>query len=378
MDEIDIAIIGAGVIGLAISKEVTTKENSVVILEKNKSFGQETSSRNSEVIHGGMNYPYGSLKSKMCVEGKRLLYEICKRDKIPHKKTSKLIVAASKEEISILDKLLIQGENNGVENLTIIDKQKMQQIEPNVLGCAALYSPDTGIIDSHQLMQYFLNCAKDNGAIFSYNSQVTGIEKLADGYKISIKNNNETETLKTQVVINCAGLDSDTTAAMVGIDIKNAKYKLHYCKGEYFRVKSSKAALIKRVIYPAPDAKGAGLGIHATLDLNGGLRLGPDDEYLKTREKNYSVDEHKRYNFYASIKKIMPFIEENDLSPDIAGIRPKLQAPGEDFRDFVIKEEKDMGFPGFINLIGIESPGLTASPAIARHVKDLIKSYVNV
>jgi L-2-hydroxyglutarate oxidase LhgO len=160
---------------------------------------------------------------------------------------------------------------------------------------------------------------------------------------------------------------------MAGIDIRQAKYELHYCKGQYFRVKASKSGLLKRLVYPVPEVKSAGLGIHATVDLGGSLRLGPDDEYLRSRERDYSVDHGKRFAFYSSVKKFMPFLEEEDLSADISGIRPKLQGPGEDFRDFIIQEESARGLPGFINTIGIESPGLTASPAIARYVKELIK-----
>lgn len=363
MDEIDILIIGAGVVGLAVAKQLAEKETNLVVVEKAKSFGQETSSRNSEVIHGGMYYPGQTLKAEMCVEGRQLLYEICQRHNIPYKKIGKLIVATEKEEIPSLEKLLIQGRDNGVDELRMINQQELGNLEPNVRGISAVYSRGTGIINSHRLMQYFLETVRSNSGIVSFNSEVTSIEKLSEGYK---------------VVINCAGLDSDLIAQMAGIEIKQCKYELHYCKGEYFRVNSNKSGLIKRLIYLVPKPKSGGLGIHATLDLAGSLRLGPDDEYLEDRDKDYSVDNSKRTVFYESAKKFLPFLEEQDILPDTSGIRPKLQGKNEEFRDFVIKEESDKCLAGFINLIGIESPGLTASPAIAKMVSNMVRRYLAV
>lgn len=377
MDEIDILVIGAGVVGLAVAKELAKKERSLVVVEKARSFGQETSSRNSEVIHGGMYYPAQTLKAEMCIEGRQFLYELCQKNNIPHKKIGKLIVATEKEETPSLEKLFIQGKDNGVGNLRIIGQEELYSLEPNVKGIAALYSPETGIIDSHRLMQYFLETAQNNGAMIVFNSKVSGIEKIPNGYKVLIKDSKEVTVLKTQVVINCAGLDADLIAEMAGIDIKQYKYELYYCKGEYFRVKGNKSGLIKRLIYPVPKPKSGGLGIHATLDLAGSLRLGPDDAYLDSRNKDYSVDTSKRAVFYNSAKKFMPSLEEEDIFSDTAGIRPKLQSRNENFRDFVIREESDKGLAGFINLIGIESPGLTASPAIAKRVNNIVRRYLS-
>ena len=373
MDEVDILIIGAGVIGLAIAKELAEEKNNLLLVEKNKSFGQETSSRNSEVIHGGMYYPCDTLKAKLCVEGRRLLYELCKKNNIPYKKTGKLIVAIEKEETSSLDELLKQGKNNGVEGLRLINQKELFSLEPNLKGISALYSPETGIIDSHRLMQYFLDSAKNNGAMIVFNSEAIAIEKISTGYKISVKNGAEITEIKAQAVINCAGLDSDMVAQMAGMDIKKCNYQLHYCKGQYFRVNGNKSRLIQNLVYPIPKPKRGGLGIHATLDLSGGLRLGPDDEYLDGRDKDYIVNSSKRPDFYNSARGFLPFLEEIELQPDTSGIRPKLQAQNEAFRDFVIKEEANRGLPGFFNLIGIESPGLTASPAIAKMLKNMIK-----
>jgi L-2-hydroxyglutarate oxidase LhgO len=371
MEEVKVIIIGAGVIGLAIARQLSLNTKNLVVLEKNKSFGQETSSRNSEVIHAGMYYPTGTQKAKMCVEGRHLLYELCKKNNIPHKKIGKIIVATEKEEIPALEALFELGKKNGVEDLQIIEQKTLKEMEPNVVGIAALYSHQTGIVDSHKLMQYFYDTAKDNGAIVVFNSEVTAIEKIKDGYLITINNNGDTDCLKTRAVINCAGLDSDNIADMAGIDIKKNKYQLYYCKGQYFRVNASKAKQINRLVYPVPKPKSAGLGIHATLDLSGGMRLGPDDEYLKDRNKDYTVNNSRLGDFYSSAKKFMPFIDKDDLSVDISGIRPKLQEPGGPFRDFAIQEESEKGFPNFINLIGIESPGLTASCSIANYVSGL-------
>lgn len=372
MEQAEILIIGCGVVGLAVAKQVSDRHKDIFIIEKNKSFGQETSSRNSEVIHGGMYYPKGTLKSKMCVEGRPLLYEFCRKNKVPFKKTGKLIVATEKEELIELEKLLNQGNNNSVEGLRIVDCRELEIIEPGVNGISALYSPETGIVDSHRLMKSYLDIAKDNGVMPIFNSEVTGIANEKDGYRVTVSNNNEEIYLKTQIIINCSGLDSDNTAKMAGMDIEKLNYGLHYCKGQYFRVNQKKSSLINKLVYPVPKPKSAGLGIHATLDLSGSLRLGPDDNYLDSREKDYSVDDSRRPEFYLSAKKFLPFLEEADLSPDIAGIRPKLQKSGEAFRDFVIKDESENGLPGFINLIGIESPGLTASLAIGKYVGELI------
>ena len=375
MENFDIVIIGAGVVGVAIASELAQADlnKNILVLEKADSCGQETSSRNSEVIHGGMYYPSDTLKANLCVEGRRLLYEICARQKLPCKKTGKLIIAVENEELAALDDIRRQGELNGVEGLRMISRAELRKIEPNLNGMAALFSEETGIIDSYQLMEYFLQTAREKGVIAAYNSEAVGINKMDSGYKITVRNLDETLVIKSAVVINSAGLDSDTLAKCAGIDLKKNKYELHYCKGQYCRVASGKAKLLNRLAYPVPKPKSGGLGVHATLDLGGGLRLGPDDKYSNNRIKDYSVDESKKREFYLSAVKFMPFINEQDLSLDIAGIRPKLQEELGEFRDFVIKEESDKGFPGFINLIGIESPGLTASPAIAKYVKGLLR-----
>lgn len=373
MEKVDVLIIGAGVIGLAIAREISSiYDRDILVVDKNKSFGQETSSRNSEVIHGGIYYPPNSLKAKFCVNGRHLLYELCEKENIPFRKIGKCIVATNKDELIILEDILRQGRENGVEGLRFLSSKEMAEKEPNVTCVGAIYSPETGIIDSHKFMVCLAANAGEKGVCLVYNAEVYAIEKSAHGYKVTIKNAEEIVDLESPVVINCAGLDADNIAEMVGIDVGRAGYTQYYCKGQYFRVAPSKCKLVNGLVYPVPRHEAGGLGVHATLDLAGSLRLGPDSNYLDDHSQNYSVDGNKREYFFDSAVKFLPFLKEEDLTPDSSGIRPKLQAEGGDFRDFIIRNEKDKGFPGFINLIGIESPGLTASIAIAKKVFNMI------
>lgn len=373
MYETDILIIGAGVVGLAAARELSGFNENIIVVEKEDSFGRETSSRNSEVIHSGIYYPPGSLKARTCVNGRELLYEFCAKYKIPHRKTGKIIVAVSDEDIKHLNDLFINGTKNGVSGLKILDERDIKEVEPNVSAQAALYSPETGIIDSHQFMQSMMNHAKKNGAIFAFNAEVKSVGKTGGYYNIAMDEGQNRTRLKARVVINSAGLDSDSVAGFTGMDIKKNKYELHYCKGSYFRVNHRKAGMLEHLVYPVPNPGEGGLGIHATPDMGGGLRLGPDHEYPADRVKDYTVDNSKHNNFYNAVKSFLPFIGEDDISPDTAGIRPKLQERNGAFRDFVISEESDKGLQGFINLIGIESPGLTAALAIAKDVADMVK-----
>ena len=369
-----VTIIGAGVIGLAVAAQVAGKDRAVYILEQNETFGKETSSRNSEAIHAGIYYPGGSLKAETCVAGNAQLYELCQRYGIGYRKTGKLIVATEEEGVGKLEALLDQGRRNGAKGLTMLSAEEIKELEPNVEAVAAIFSPSSGIIDSHALMKYFLNRAKEKGAEIAYKSKVIGIERLSDGYEVTVENSYGPFPFKTEVLINCAGLSSDRMAQLGGIDINKAGYKLFYCKGEYFSVGNRKNRLIKRLIYPVPEPSTGGMGIHASLDLEGRMRLGPNARYVN--EIDYKVDESQKGLFYRSVKAFLPFIEDDDLEPEMAGIRPKLQGPGEDFRDFVIRHEQDKGLPGFINLIGIESPGLTSAPAIAKHVEGIVNQIL--
>lgn len=369
-DRADIAIIGAGVIGLAVAARLAGPGRQVYVLEKNDSFGLETSSRHSGVIHAGIYYPRGSLKARLCLEGNRRLYELCRQYGIGYRKTGKLIVAADDSEVAELETLLERGRGNDVDDLRLLSKRELKALEPNVAGIAAVLSPSTGIIDSHALMQYFIAKAVAGGVQIAYRSRVVDITKVADGYEVTVEDGGGRSSFVTSVLINCAGLYSDKIAEMAGIDIDRAGYRLHYCKGEYFSLKSRPATRVNRLIYPVPLADIVGVGIHVTPDLEGRVRLGPDVGYVDSLD--YSVDDSHKRPFYDSVKRLLPSVEYDDLEPEMAGIRPKLQPPGGKIRDFVIKDEGEVGLPGLIDLIGIESPGLTASPAIAEYVADLI------
>lgn len=369
MERVGIAIVGAGVVGLAVAYQLSNVYKNIVVIERNLSFGQEISSRNSEVIHSGIYYPENSLKAKLCVEGKHLLYEFCKKYNIPHRNLGKLIVATNDKEAGQLEYLIEQGRKNGVLDLEIISQKQITEIEPHIFGKLAIKSPSTGIVDSYNLMKCLYTIAKNQGVDIIYNTEVIEIEKKTNSYKIVVCNTQrEKYNFETEILINCAGLSCDRIAKMVGINIEKEDYKLKYCKGEYFRLKNKRLQL-KKLIYPVPHTNY--LGIHITLDLQDEIRLGPDATYIN--EIDYIVDEKKRKTFYESIRRFLPGIKENDLSPDIAGIRPKLQGENELFRDFIISNEKEKDYPNFINLIGIESPGLTSSLAIAKYVEYLLK-----
>ena len=371
--EIDVAIIGAGVIGLAAAGEIAQRGEKVFVFEKNHSFGLETSSRNSEVIHAGIYYPEDSLKTRLCVEGKSLLYELCDSHDITYRKLGKIIVAASENETAQLEKLYEQGRKNGVEDLMLLSQTELKKLEPNVEARAGLLSPSSGILDSHTLLKFLYSQARGKGAKFVFGTEVTEIERIGAKYRVEIRDREGISTFISRVVINAAGLNSDRIARLAGIDVDKAGYKLHYCKGEYFSLSSKYRNVLNRLIYPTPEQ--AGHGIHVTPRLDGGVRLGPNARYVE--EVDYSIDETQREAFYNSVRRFLPHIELEDLDPEFAGIRPKLQGPGEAFRDFVIAHEEKTGLPGLINLIGIESPGLTASLAIARYLERMVKELLD-
>lgn len=371
MEEVDIVIIGAGVVGLAVARQLALAGNStIVLLERNETFGAETSSRNSEVIHAGMYYPENSYKARLCVRGNRLLYELCEQNGLPYHACGKLIVGNSNEEIKNIEQLYHQGQVNGVPGLELLEKEQIRALEPLVNARLALYSPTTGLVDVHQLMRFLELQAESNGVLVAYRSEVIGIEPLPTGYQIIIRDaNGDLIDLFSPVVVNAAGLQADHLAELAGIDLDQAHYRQHYCKGEYFNVANRHSGKIAHLIYPTPTS--ISLGIHTRLRLDGTLALGPNAFYVS--EIDYQVDESHRDAFWASVVDFLPFIEIQDLTPEMAGIRPKLQREGEGFRDFVIQEESARNLPGWINLIGIESPGLTAALAIAEVVAEIVK-----
>lgn len=367
-----VTVIGAGVVGLAIAQELSDSLPGIFLVEKYPKFGQETSSRNSEVIHAGIYYDRGSLKAKLCVEGNRMMYDFCKKYDVPHKNCGKLIVATNQEESKVIDGIKKTAEGNGV-GLDICERDRIKELEPDIFALKALFSPTTGIVDSHALMKQFETNVINNGGQVAYNSEVTGIKRIDNGYEITVSEaNGGNYSFSSAIVINSAGLSSDVVSRMAGINDENLR--IWFCKGEYFRLNSPKNRLIRRLVYPVPHHNMEGIGIHVTVDMGGGVKLGPDVTYLDSNIYDYKVDPGKKDAFFTSARKFLPFLEPGDISPEMAGIRPKIQKKGEPQRDFYIKEESERGFPGFINLIGIESPGLTSSLAIAKYVKSLVRN----
>ncbi|MDD5676985.1 MAG: NAD(P)/FAD-dependent oxidoreductase [Kiritimatiellae bacterium] len=369
MEKVDIVIVGAGVVGLAIAWRLSTLKKEIVLLERHDGFGRETSSRNSEVIHAGLYYPKDSMKARLCVAGNRLLRELCREHDIPHAMTGKIVVATEESEKHKLEHLFDQGNRNDVSGLRLLNKRSILGLEPHVLGVAGLWSPATGIVDSHQLMAFFAQSAVDAGVIIAYGHEVTGLQQAPTGYCMEVRDTTgEKVFIESEVVVNAAGIGADAVAAMAGIDIDAAGYRIHRCKGEYFAVADRHRGKLSHLVYPAPTA--VSLGTHSVLKLDGSLKLGPNAFYVD--RLNYDVEAGHQREFFENARKYLPFIDYDDLAPDMAGIRAKLQTADESFRDFVIREESDRGLPGLINLIGLESPALTASPAIAQYVEDAI------
>lgn len=369
MESAKIVIIGAGVVGLAIAAKISKNNEGVYLFEKNARYGQETSSHNSCVIHSGIHYPKNTLKAELCVKGNKMLYELCEQFGIPFKRLGKLTVAITEEEINELDKLMRMGLDNGVEDLKMLDGKQVKELEPNVVIEKALLSPSTGILEPDELMNHFHAQIRKNNGMLATETEVMSITKLKDGFEVAGTSVGEKFQINAEVVINCAGLYSDKIAAMVGLDVDKLGYRIHICKGDYFRV--SGKPLVKMLVYPVP--KGPGLGIHLTPDLSGSIRLGPNAYYVERIDYNVESEEKE---FREDVATFVPQVCQHDIRPDSSGIRPKLQGPNDPFRDFIIRHEEDRGFFGFVNLVGIESPGLTAAPAMAEFVSEIIESEI--
>lgn len=366
-----ILIVGAGAVGLAIANTLAKKGLSCLVLEENSSFGMETSSRNSEVIHSGIYYPEASLKSRLCIRGNAMLYEYCVRKNIPHKKIGKYIIASDEEELSKLKSIYSYASSIGVPGLSLLDSEAMHQLEPNIICTGAMLSESTGIIDSHALMQSLFDDASSAGVDFAFKHSFLCAEKNADLYTANIKCGEDIFSVTCEYIINCAGLRSDKVAEATGIDIDKYNLRLNYAKGCYFRIRRYKD-IAKRLVYPVPPIHKRSLGIHLTIELNGEFKLGPDAEYIDNSSPSYDVPACLNEKFYSAASKYIRGLSIEQLHPDQSGIRPKLQKPGEDFRDFYIEEESSKGLANFINLIGIESPGLTSCLAIAEYVQQYI------
>ncbi|MBL4796399.1 MAG: NAD(P)/FAD-dependent oxidoreductase [Oleispira sp.] len=373
MESFDHCIVGAGVIGLAIAYKLSQKYTNakILLIESHPQFGCETSSRNSEVIHAGIYYPESSLKATLCHQGKEQVYDFCQRYNVPHKKIGKLIVATNQEDISTLEKIKNNAAKNSVA-LTLLDQTDCQKLEPQVTAKAGLYSATTGIIDSHSYMQTLLTLAQQQGVLFSPNTKFLQAEKKNNGFKITLNTQDGQYQLQCRSLINSAGLQAPNIANNIdALDIKHiAKY--HYCRGHYFSYQSR--APFSHLIYPVPSKNTVGLGIHATLDMSGQVRFGPDAQYIDSID--YDFNDHnqaaRKEQFIAAIKQYYPDLESHKLQPSYSGIRPKLSAAGEAAKDFMIQTDNDHNIAGLINLFGIESPGLTASLSIADYVTNKV------
>ena len=385
-------MIGAGITGLAIAAALARKGRSVLVLEREAGIARGITSRNSEVVHAGIYYPSDSLKAQTCVEGRRRLYAWCEARRVDARRLGKLIVATQASEAPILEDLLARGRANGVEGLALIEAQEVSSLEPEIRAVAALHSPETGIVDGHGLCLSLLAEAESKGALLALGRTVEGLEPRSYGWRLDVRSAGaEAEQIDAGWVVDAAGLEADRIAALAGLPVDTLGWRQHPCKGDYFALAPGGRDLPKRLIYPVPQQ--AGLGIHATLDLAGQVRFGPDAEYLPARtaardggsmpesgspdlaapatqpvQHDYSVDPAKASLFREAAARYWPAMHDAELTPAYSGIRPKLAAPGEGFRDFVVEEASRHGAPGFVACIGIESPGLTASLAIAERV----------
>ncbi len=378
----DAVIVGAGVVGLAVSAELAarygSKGSTILVVERNSRIGQETSSRNSEVIHAGIYYPVKSLKATLCVEGAATLRALATKERIPHKITGKLIVASDEQEVGMLEELSLRGNANGVRGLRMIDGAQLKKHVPGIKGTAALFSPDTGIVDSWELMMYLKGKMEKHGGVLAPMTEVIGLRSLGEGLEVTAKTaSRDMEKIRCRLVINAAGLYADRLASLAGIDVKSAGYRQQYCKGQYFRLRKSSIKGVEKLVYPVPRHLSGGLGVHFTLDLAGSAKLGPDACYIPREDPpDYSVNEELADDFVAAARRYLPHLGLEDLQPDTAGVRPRIYGPGEPARDFIIRDEADRSIPGLINLVGIESPGLTAAIAIARYVAEMAKPYL--
>jgi len=378
MDRFDICIIGAGVIGIAVARALTLDKRfskaSIVLLEQEAHFGQHTSSRNSEVIHAGIYYPEDSLKASLCVRGKHLLYEYCQLHNIPHHRCGKLIVAAHSDE-GRLHELAARALSNGVDDLVPLTASQLADVEPAVKADVALFSPSSGIVDSHSLMEAMLHESQKHDVIFAAHTRVTGIDSTANGYSLHTQIDGAAQEYQfdSAAIINCAGLFADQILALCASDSAGARVsnpalasqnKIHYCKGDYFSY--SGPLNLNHLVYPMPEANTVGLGIHATLDLGGQIRFGPDTEYID--DLDYRIEDSKKEHYAQAIQRYLPAVTADSLSANYAGIRPKLSAEGEAAADFKIATANGEQQDSQIHLLGIESPGLTASLAIAEMV----------
>lgn len=358
--DIDSVVVGAGVVGLAVGRALAVSGRDIIVLESELAIGTATSSRNSEVIHAGIYYAPGSLKAELCVSGKEALYAYCAERGIPHRRIGKLIVATGETEVTALEDLQANARKNGVDDLELVDPARLHQMEPNVRGAGALLSPSTGIVDSHALMLAYRGEIEDAGGRIAFGSRLVHADPKGRGFDLEVSlESGESMRLTCRQLVNAAGLSAQAVARSVAGLPKSAVPARYLAKGSYFVL--SGRPPFERLIYPVPEA--SGLGIHATLDMGGSTRFGPDVEWVD--HIDYAVDPTRATVFAKAIRGYFPGISARALQPAYAGIRPKIVPRGAAPGDFVVQGPADHGIGGLVNFFGIESPGLTASLAIA-------------
>jgi glycerol-3-phosphate dehydrogenase len=375
MDQANVLIVGGGVVGCAIAEALSRRWQDVFLVEQYPKFGMATSTRNSGVIHSGIYYPKNSWKARHCVEGNRLTKEFCAKHNVPCRTTGKLVVAKDASEEKELLALQKKGEDNGVEGLRNIDAAGIRAIEPHVKGHAALLVPSTGICSAEDLVHAFARVAEEQGANLVNHTKVISLEPVKDAVRVRLRigdeEQSETETIEARCVINAAGLYSDEVAQLLG----PRPWKIYPVRGEYCEIRGPQAGLIQNLVYPLPHHDGLSLGLHFTKTLWGTVLVGPTAAYVEGKD-NYERDRMAIPEFACDAKTMLPELEESDLQLGYTGLRPKLVPPGgQGIADFVI--EPDQEVPRVIQLVGIESPGLTAAPAIAKHVCALVERVLS-
>lgn len=365
-EKIETCVIGAGVVGLAIARELALRGQEVLVLEKHSRYGEGVSSRNSEVIHAGLYYPTGSLKATQCVKGKAMLYQYCVERGISYRRIGKLIVATTPDEEEVLSSIKDKAYENGVDGLSYLSKDILARAEPELDVSMALHSPSTGIVSCAELMTALLGDVESAGGVLACQAEVTRIESLEPGFRVHCEVENDAFAFECRHLVNSAGLGAQKVAASIdGLDTSHIP-PLYFCKGNYLSL--SGKSPFHHLIYPVPDPTGAGLGVHATLDTGGQVKFGPDVEYID--KEDYAVSSERMTESVAAIRRYYPGLNESALQPAYAGIRPKLQGPGDPPQDFLIQDANTHRIEGLINLFGIESPGLTSSMALAETVAE--------